>query len=76
MSYIENNEVWSMSTKKCYLFMIARWLLLHNSEKNSKMYSQAGYTLKLDVEKIESNNEMDIKEKENMKDYSYFTTIF
>ena len=75
MSYIENNKSWSLSTKKCYLFMCARWLLIHNSPKYSKRYSQAGYNLKKDIEKIESNNEMDINEKENMKDYSYFTTI-
>ena len=75
MSYIENNVFWSLSTKKAYLFMCARWLLLHNSEKYSKMYSQAAYNLKINIEKIENNNEMDLKEKENMRDYSYFTTI-
>ena len=75
MSYIEQNKLWSMSTKKCYLFMCARWLLLHNSEKYSKMYSQSAYNLKKDIEKIENNNEMDITEKESMKDYSYFISI-
>ena len=75
MSYIENNKNWSMSTKKCYLFMCARWLLLHNSEKYSKRYSQAGFNIKQDIEKIENNNEMDITEKESMKDYSYFVSI-
>ena len=75
MSYIENNKSWSLSTKKCYLFMCARWLLLHNSPKYSKRYSEAAYKLKIHIEKIESNNEMDIKEKEAMKDYTYFTTI-
>ena len=75
MSYIENNELWSLSTKKAYLFMCARWLLLHNSEKYSKMYSNAAYNLKIHIEKIESNNQMDLKEKENMRDYSYFATI-
>ena len=55
--------------------MVSRWLLINNSEKYSKRYSQAGFNLKKDIEKIESNNEMDIKEKENMRDYSYFTTI-
>ena len=74
MSYIEQNKLWSMSTKKCY-FMCARWLLLHNSEKYSKMYSQSAYNLKKDIEKIENNNEMDITEKESMKDYSYFISI-
>ena len=75
MSYIENNKNWSLSTKKCYLFMVARWLLIHNSIKYSKRYSEAAYKLKIHIEKIESNNEMDIKEKVNMRDYSYFISI-
>ena len=75
MSYIENNKNWSMSTKKAYLFMCARWLLLNNSDKYSKMYSQSGYNLKKDIEKIENNNQKDLKEKEAMKDYTYFISI-
>ena len=75
MSYIENNKFWSMSTKKAYLFMCGRWLLLHNSEKYSKRYSRAAYNLKQVIEKKENNNEMDITEKENMRDYSYFVSI-
>ena len=75
MSCIENNELWSLSTKKAYLFMIARFLLLKNSEKYSKRYSQAAYNLKLNIEIIESNNVKDVKEQENMKEYSYFTSI-
>ena len=75
MSYIENNKRWSLRTKKCYLFMCAKWLIIHNSIKYSKRYSEAGFNMKKDIEKIESNNEMDIKEKETMKDYTYFTTI-
>ena len=31
--------------------------------------------MKKEIEQIESNNEKDINEKENMRDYSYFTTI-
>ena len=55
--------------------MIARWLLIHNSEKYSKRYSQAGFHMKKDIEKIENNNEKDLKEKEAMKDYTYFISI-
>ena len=75
MSYIENNKNWSLSTKKCYLFMCARLLLINNSHKYSKRYSEAGFNMKKEIEQIESNNEKDINEKENMRDYSYFTTI-
>ena len=75
MSYIENNKRWSLSTKKAYLFMVARWLHLHNSPKYSKRYSQAGFNLKQNIEKHESKNLLDINEKENMRDYSYFTTL-
>ena len=55
--------------------MCARWLLIHNSPKYSKRYSEAAYKLKQKIEQTENNNEKDIKEKENMRDYSYFTTI-
>ena len=55
--------------------MVARWLLIHNSIKYSKRYSEAAYKLKIHIEKIESNNEMDIIEKEAMKDYTYFIAI-
>ena len=75
MSYIENNKIWSMSTKKCYLFMCGRWLLINNSQKYSKRYSQAGFNLKKDIEEIENNNELDKNEKESIKDYTYFTSI-
>ena len=75
MSYIENNKNWSMSTKKAYLFMAARWLLNNDSPKYSKRYSEAAYKLKINIEKHESKNLLDINEKENMRDYSYFTTI-
>ena len=75
MSYIENNKSWSMSTKKAYLFMCARFLLCNNSEKYSKRYSEAAYKLKQDIEQIESKNLLDINEIESIKDYSYFTTI-
>ena len=75
MSYIENNKNWSMNTKRCYLFMVARWLLLHNSLKYSKRYSESDFNMKKDIEKIENNNEKDLKEKEAMKDYTYFISI-
>ena len=42
--------------------MCARWLLLNNSEKYSKMYSQAGYNSKISIDKIEYDNEKDIKD--------------
>ena len=58
--------------------MCARWLLIHNSTKYSKRYSEAAYKLKIHIEKIESNNEMDIKEKEAMKNYTirYIIILF
>ena len=55
--------------------MIARYLLINKSEKYSKLYSQAGYNLKIEIEKKEGNNEMDENEKNNIKDYSYFINI-
>ena len=56
-----------VSTKKSYLFMCTRWLLINDSKKYSVMYSQAAYNIKIDIGNIENNNEMDVKEKENIK---------
>ena len=50
MSYIENNKYWEIGTKKLYFFMCARYLLNNNFERYSKLYSQAGYNLKLIIE--------------------------
>ena len=75
MSYIENNKNWSIGTKKLYYFMCARYLLNNNFERYSKLYSQAGYNLKLQIEQKEGLNLMDSKEIENIKEYSYFVNI-
>ena len=47
--------------------MCTRWLLINDSKKYSVMYSQAAYNIKIDIGNIENNNEMDVKEKENIK---------
>ena len=55
--------------------MIGRYLLINNSVKYSKMYSQEGYNLKNIIEQHEGNNELDDNEINNIKDYSYFVNI-
>ena len=75
MSYIENNKNWGIGTKKLYFFMCGRYLLNNNFERYAKLYSQAGYNLKLQIEQKEGLNLMDSKEIENIKEYSYFVNI-
>ena len=75
MSYIENNKNWSIGTKKLYYFMCARYLLNNNFERYSKLYSQAGYNLKIEIEKNEGENILDENEQNNIKEYSYFVNI-
>ena len=75
MSYIQNNQSWSIGTQKLYIFMCARFLLINKSEKYSKIYSQEGYNLKLQIEKNEGENILDNNEIDNVKQYSYFVNI-
>ena len=61
MSIIENNKEWSNSTKKSYLFMIARFLINNEQLKYSKLYSQSAYDLKKIIEAKEGENKLDEK---------------
>ena len=72
MSLIENNKEWSTGSKESLLFMVARWL--NNNKPNDKyikLYSQSGYNLLQEKEKLEKSNQMDNKEKENLKSIEY-----
>jgi hypothetical protein len=74
MSLIENNKEWSMGSKEGLLFMVARWLHNNkNDEKFVKLYSQAGFNLLKEKDKIEGRNEMDEKELENHRNIEYLT---
>lgn len=71
MTLIEK-ENWSNGSKEGLYFMIARYLFnRNNNDKYTKLYSQAGYNLKLEKDKQEGLNEMDEKEKENYRDMEY-----
>ena len=50
MGIIEDNNKWGISSKKSLIFMCARFLNNSNEKRYSKLYSQAGYNLKLDIE--------------------------
>ena len=72
MSLIENNKDWSTGSKEGLLFMVARWLYNNNNnDRYTKLYSQAGFNLLQEKEKIESKNELDEKEKENLRSIEY-----
>lgn len=71
MTLIEK-ENWSEGSKEGLYFMIARYLFnKNNNDKYSKLYSQAGYNLKQERDKLEGQNELDDKEKENYRDMEY-----
>ena len=71
MSLIEN-ENWATGSKEGLLFMVARYLYNNNNnDKYVKLYSQAGFNLLQEKEKIEGKNELDEKEKENHRTIEY-----
>ena len=37
--------------------------------------NKLSYNLKVEIENVEANNEKDKKEKDNMREYSYFKSI-
>lgn len=75
MGIIEDNKKWGDSSKKGLLFMCARFLNNSNEKRYSKLYSQAGYNLKVDIEQHENLNLMDMKEIDNIREYKYFNNI-
>ena len=71
-SLIENNNKWSSSSKESLLFMVARYLFnKNNNDKYHMHFSQSGYNLLQEKEKLEKSNQMDNKEKENLKSIEY-----
>lgn len=72
MSLILNNQSWSDGSKEALLFMIARYLYnIKNNDRYVKLYSQAGFDLLQQKDKIEARNELDDKEKENHRNMEY-----
>jgi len=72
MSLILNNQSWSDGSKEALLFMIARYLYnIKNNDRYVKLYSQAGFDLLQEKDKIEARNELDDKEKENHRNMEY-----
>jgi hypothetical protein len=74
MSIIVDSK-YSDSSKKSLLFMVARWLLNHNEQRYTKLFSQAGYEYKVKIENLEGGNQLDEKEIENIRPYQYFVDI-
>jgi hypothetical protein len=72
MSLILNNQSWSDGSKEALLFMIARYLYnIKNNDRYVKLYSQAGFDLLQQKDKIEARNELDDKEKENHRNMEF-----
>ena len=75
-SIIEKNDKYGQSNKMHLYFTIARFLFnINNNDKNIKFYQQLGYDLKQAIDKQTGKNELDDKEKENYREYSYFKNI-
>ena len=71
MTLIEN-ENWATGSKEGLLFMVSRYLYNNNNnDKYVKLYSQAGFNLLKEKDKIEGKNELDEKEKENHRTIEY-----
>ena len=71
MTLIDKSH-WGMGTKEGMYFMISRYLFnKNNNDKYVKLYAQAGFDLKQEKDKLEGKNELDEKEKENLRSIEY-----
>jgi hypothetical protein len=74
LNYIKNLKL-SDSSKEQMFFMIGRYLDIKNKNKDSVLFKQAGYNLKLLIDKKEGQNELDDGEKEKFRPLDYFISI-
>jgi hypothetical protein len=73
---IINNYDLSDSRKESYFFMVARYLTINKPKDNFiKLFQKEGHNLKIKRQDNDGNNELDEKEKEAFKPYSYFIDI-
>jgi len=74
LNYIKNLDL-SNSSKEQMFFMVGRYLDIKNKNKDSSLFKQAGYNLKLLIDKKEGQNELDEGEKEKFRSLDYFISI-
>ena len=66
----------STSTKESFNFMVAKWLRMNKpNDTTIQNFQTTGYKLKKKREEEDANNELDERELENYRDYSYFVDI-
>jgi len=77
LSFIHNLKDYAHGTKENMFFMIARWLNIHEPHETEwiKAYQQTGYNFKVERDELEGENQLDEKEKENLKPHLYFENI-
>ena len=72
VSLIKKNEDWSSSSKESIYFMIARWLLVNVPNSTFvTMFQELGYSLKMQRDEAEGDNELDDKEKKYFREHSF-----
>ena len=66
----------SVSTRESYFFLVSKWLQLNAPSNTSYInFRNMGFKLKQKREEEDSKNELDKKELENYRDYTYFVDI-
>ena len=76
MKEVEGNPKWGSSAKENYYFMIKKWLARRDkTDRYVAIYGKKGFDLLTENKKAIAENTLDDKEKENYRDYSYFTNI-
>ena len=76
MKEVEMNPKWGSSAKENYYFMIKKWLARRDkNDRYVNIYGKKGFDLLTTNKKAIAENTLDDKEKENYRDYSYFTNI-
>lgn len=74
LGLIQNNPNWKDSSKEGLLFMISRYLF-NKGDRYQKTYAEEGFKYMQKTRANEDLNQLDEKEKDNLKDHEYFISI-
>ena len=73
---VKDNPNWGDSSKESIFFTLARWLEINDKKSNFiQQFKQLGHELKAKRDKLDGENKLDAKEKENIQPYDYFVNI-
>jgi len=74
MKFIHDTN-YSKGTKKNLMFMVNRWLVVHNEHKFAYVYATHGNTLRKEIADVEFENKRDENEEENYRERNFFLHI-